>query len=429
MRQLSRWCALALVTLAATFFAGAAPALAATAIVIDADSGKVLYALDPDEGHYPASLVKMMTLYLTFEAVDKGRLRLDQPLPVSASAAGRIPSKLYLARGDSITVEDAILALVTKSANDAASVLAEALGGTESAFARIMTAKGRSLGMGRTTFQNASGLYHRFQYTTARDMARLAQALLEHYPQYYGYFSTPRFTYRGVTYTNHNNLLGRYEGVDGIKTGYLSASGYNLAASVVRDGHRLIGVLLGGTSPSSRDATMAQLFDVAFTRIAVNEYPGGRESPALGLAAAGGLQQGGLAVPRAPLAPAPPVGSLPGDAQWAAQVGAYRDYAGARARLSEAAQVLPLAYREGAEVLLPAVDAVDPLYRVRIGGLTEVQARDACRRLEPRRVPCLVVDPADEPPGLAAATLDGHLPLVELLRLLGPAQDLSGAQP
>ena len=320
MPRLRRWRAFAVAVLAAAVLAAPAAHAVPTAIVVDANTGNVLYALNPDDGRYPASLVKMMTLYLTFDALDEGRLSLEQRLPVSASAAARIPSKLYLAPGDAISVEDAILALVTKSANDAASVLAEALGGSERAFAQMMTAKGRAIGMGRTTFQNASGLHHRFQYTTARDMARLAEALLKDYPQYYGYFSTSRFTYRGVTYTNHNNLLGRYAGVDGTKTGYLRTAGYNLAASVVRGGHRLIGVLLGGSSPSSRDETMAQLFDIAFNRIAALEFPGGRESPALGLAAAGGGSPRGLPAPAPPETPAPALGEAPGSgAEWAVQ--------------------------------------------------------------------------------------------------------------
>ena len=247
---------------------GASPAQAAryTAIVVDANSGKVLFARNADRRHYPASLTKMMTLYLTFEALEKGTIKLSSALAVSRRAAGQTPSKLGLKRGQTIAVEDAILALVTKSANDAATVLAEALGGNEANFAGQMTKKAKLLGMKRTRFRNASGLPNRYQRSTARDMATLALALQRDFPQYYHYFSTREFRYKNRTFTNHNRLLRSYRGADGLKTGYIRASGFNVAFSARRGSRRLIGVVLGGRSPKWRDRKTARLMDIAFRR-------------------------------------------------------------------------------------------------------------------------------------------------------------------
>jgi D-alanyl-D-alanine carboxypeptidase len=237
-------------------------------IIIDADTGRVLYEVNADTRNYPASLTKMMTLYMAFEALEKGKLRLNENLKVSKRASGMAPSKLGLKRGQTIKVKDIILALVTKSANDAAVVLAEALAGTETRFAKRMTAKARELGMSRTNFRNASGLPNRRQLSTARDMAILAQALINRYPKYYHYFSTTNFSYKGRRHRNHNSLLTKYDGTDGIKTGYIRASGFNLVASAVRDGRRIIGVVFGGKSSRSRDKHMAKLLDRGFTRVA-----------------------------------------------------------------------------------------------------------------------------------------------------------------
>jgi D-alanyl-D-alanine carboxypeptidase len=237
------------------------------AIVIDAETGQVIHAENADRQAYPASLTKMMTLYLTFEALDLGKLKLHQKLPVSRRAAGMAPSKLGLRRGQSITVQDAIMALITKSANDAAVVVAEAIGGTESEFAVLMTNKARALGMNSTTFRNASGLPNKGQLTTARDMARLAQALQRHFPEYYKLFSTRSFSYKGRSYPNHNRLLRTYKGTDGVKTGYTHASGYNLVASVVRGDRRLIAVVFGGKTSRSRDKHMMKLLDRGFAEV------------------------------------------------------------------------------------------------------------------------------------------------------------------
>ena len=244
-----------------------AQALQYSSIVIDADSGKVLQADRPDAHNYPASLTKMMTLYLTFEALESKRLRLDQEITVSAHAEAQRPSKLGLGAGETIKVEAAILAVVTKSANDIAVALAEALGGSEAAFAVQMTQKARSLGMTRTTFRNASGLPNDQQMSTPRDLATLGLALIEDWPQYYRYFSRSSFSYNGQTMANHNHLMARYQGMDGIKTGFINKSGFNLVASAVRNGHRLVGVVMGGPSARDRDNRMAALLDAAFRRV------------------------------------------------------------------------------------------------------------------------------------------------------------------
>jgi len=235
-------------------------------IVVDAASGKVLSERHADKALHPASLTKIMTIYMAFDALKSGKLKMRQYLPVSKHAASMVPSKLGLKPGSSIRVDHAIAALVTKSANDVAVILAEAIGGTESNFARIMTAKGRTLGLRRTVFKNASGLHDPLQVSSARDMAILARSMMYYHPEYYKYFSLREFTYAGVTYKNHNHLMGTYEGMDGIKTGYVRASGFNLVASAVRDGHRLIGVVFGGRTSQTRNNHMAMLLDNGFAR-------------------------------------------------------------------------------------------------------------------------------------------------------------------
>ncbi|MDJ0946933.1 MAG: serine hydrolase [Kiloniellales bacterium] len=254
----------------------AAPAQAKYAsVVIDAETGEVLHAKNSNTRNHPASLVKMMTLYMVFDALEKGRLKLNQGLRVSRRAAGMPPSKLGLRRGQTIRVKDAILALVTKSANDVAVVVAESIGGTESQFAQKMTKKARKLGLKRTTFRNASGLPNRRQLSTARDMATLARALIRDFPQYYHYFGTKSFKYRGRRYRNHNKLLRTYAGADGIKTGYIRASGYNLVASSVRNGRRVIAVVFGGKTSRSRNRHTASLLDRGFKRLTLiaKTYP------------------------------------------------------------------------------------------------------------------------------------------------------------
>ena len=228
-------------------------------IVVDARTGKILAAEDPDGLRYPASLTKMMTLYMVFEALESGRITLKTRVPVSANAAKEPPSKLGVRKGSTITVEQGILSLVTRSANDVSTAFAEFLGGTEARFGKMMTSKARQLGMTRTVYHNAHGLPDARQVTTARDQARLGIALREHYPQYYGYFSTRSFTYGKQVIGNHNRLLGSVKGVDGIKTGFTRAAGFNLVTSAKLDGRSIVAVVMGGKSGRSRDNKMRKL--------------------------------------------------------------------------------------------------------------------------------------------------------------------------
>lgn len=230
-------------------------------MVYDVNSGRVLEATNGDALRHPASVTKVMTLYMLFEQLETGRFRLDTELPVSREAASQAPSKLGLRPGDTIAVEDAIKALVTKSANDVAVVVAEAIGGDESRFAAMMTRKARSIGMSRSTFHNASGLPNPNQWTTARDLVTLGRVIQDRFPRYYPYFGTRHFSFEGRGYRNHNRLLGQVEGVDGIKTGYTRASGFNLLTSAKADGRHLITVVLGGRSGRARDAQVASLIE------------------------------------------------------------------------------------------------------------------------------------------------------------------------
>src|SRR3954469_4498566 len=230
-------------------------------IVVDANSGDVLHATNADSLRHPASLTKIMTLYLLFEQLEAGKLRLDSRLEVSEHAAAQAPSKLGLMPGQTIAVEDAIRALVSKWSSVVAVIGAEAIGGDEDTFARMMTRKARALGMNRTVYANASGLPNEDQITTARDQATLGRAIQDRFPRYYRYFATPAFVYRGHAMRNHNKLLGRVEGVDGIKTGYTRASGFNLVSSVRRGSRHIVAVVLGGASGGARDARMRSLIE------------------------------------------------------------------------------------------------------------------------------------------------------------------------
>jgi D-alanyl-D-alanine carboxypeptidase len=240
-----------------------------SALVIDTKSNQVIHADQADELRYPASLTKMMTLYMLFEALERGDVKMSTRMAVSRTAAAQPPSRLGLRRNETISVEQAIEALVTKSANDVAVVVAERLaGGSERAFADKMTTRARSIGMRSTTFRNASGLPNPLQVTTARDMAVLGEALRRDFPQYFNYFELQGMTWKARYNRNHNGLLGRVTGVDGIKTGYTRASGFNLVSSVERNGQRLIAVVMGGESAAARDNQMAHLIEGAYEHLA-----------------------------------------------------------------------------------------------------------------------------------------------------------------
>src|ERR1700710_245887 len=230
-----------------------------SSIIVDGNSGATLSANNPDASRHPASLTKIMTLYLLFERLDAGKLKLDSEMQVSEHASEQAPTKLGLRPGQTIRVEDAIKGLVTRSANDAAVVIAETVAGNEGDFAKQMTRKARALGMTRTVYRNASGLPDSDQVTTARDQSTLGRAIQDRFPRYYRYFSITAFNYHGHSIRNHNRLLGDVEGVDGIKTGYTRASGFNLVTSMRRGNRHLVGVVMGGRSGGSRDATMRSL--------------------------------------------------------------------------------------------------------------------------------------------------------------------------
>jgi D-alanyl-D-alanine carboxypeptidase len=246
--------------------AGALAAPRTAAMAIDANTGAVLHNYSGDEKRYPASLTKMMTLYMTFELIELGRMSYDTKITMTENAAAATPSKLGLKAGSHIRAIDAIKALVTKSANDVAIALAEHISGTESNFARLMTRKARDIGMKSTVFKNASGLPDDEQFTTARDMLTLALRLQDEFPQHYKVFETRSFSYAGKTYRNHNRLLGRYRGVDGIKTGYTRASGFNLVTNVQRDGKHVVAAVFGGKSSRERNARMVSLLNKALTK-------------------------------------------------------------------------------------------------------------------------------------------------------------------
>jgi D-alanyl-D-alanine carboxypeptidase len=393
---------------------GTAFAARYASIIIDSATGEVLHAVNPDRRSFPASLTKLMTLYLVFEALKSKRLLLDQELTVSRLASRRAPSKLGLKKNTKIRVRDIIAAMVTKSANDAATVAAEALAGTEKRFARNMTAKARHLGMSRTTFRNASGLPNRRQISTARDMARLAVALARDFPEYYHQFSLPLFEYKGRRYRNHNRLLKRYRGTDGLKTGYTRASGFNLAVSVARDGRRLVGIVFGGKSARWRDSHMIWLLNQAFASIKAGD------EPPLPLAMAAGDTE----VDSTPEAEA---GSKPGVVRkertrpkagagkrrtrptrtsiaraadrrtnnWGIQIGAYYKYAPAHLAATRAARVVPGLMRTRLSITT-SKGRRKTIYRARLLGMSERKARRACARLKRKKMDCLVLRNGDK---------------------------------
>lgn len=398
-----------------TLFVLMAPAQAKYAsLVLDVDTGKILYSRNADTKNYPASLTKMMTLYMAFEALEKGKLKMNQQLPVSRRASGMAPSKLGLRTGSTIKTKDVIMALVTKSANDAAVVMAEAIGGKETTFARMMTNRAHQLGMKRTTFRNASGLPNRGQLSTARDMATLAIALKRDFPQYYGLFSTKSYTYKNRSYRNHNKLLASYQGTDGVKTGYTNASGFNLVASVVRNNRRLIGVVFGGKTGRSRDRHMKEILDKSFKRVGITQVakapaipkrnplrdtvlvkatPQPQPRPVLAASTHNANLPGQIAAVTAPRSTSQVINAPITD--WGIQVGAFKKYEPAKMAADQAlAQITT--QPNGTEVHIQQVDKADgSLYRARLKGLDEVAARNACRELKEQRMSCVAV-----PPGL-----------------------------
>lgn len=398
-------------------------------IILDATSGRELSSDQPDQLRHPASLTKLMTIYLTFSALDSGRLSLGDGLAVSLNALNAPPTKMGLPPGGTVSVRDATMALVTRSANDAAVVLAEALGGDEATFAQMMTSKARQLGMSQTVFRNASGLPDREQVTTARDMARLGYALMRDFPHYYPVFSVQSWPYRGRTLENHNRMLGTYDGADGLKTGYTRASGFNLVMSAVRDNRRLIGVVMGGDSAGQRDRIMAVLMDQGFAtastmrlspwtsmrKPASARYTSANFDPSLVLpestprlvaktqpfagftaaaapppAATQRAEQrvAGLAVPPPAEGSAAPNG--PSIGSWVIQVGSFNDAQAAQLALERASSALA-----DMRSLTATVDEVQmaskTFHRARLTNLSQTQAVDGCKRLEKKKIYCAAI--------------------------------------
>jgi D-alanyl-D-alanine carboxypeptidase len=360
------------------------------ALVIDASTQRVLLDRNADETMYPASLAKMMTLYLVFEAIEDGRLDLDDKFKATQNAAAQPPTKVGIRAGQTIKVRDAILALITRSANDIATVIAESLGGTEAKFAKMMTRKARELGMDHTVFRNASGLPDPAMVTTARDMIRLAVALKRDFPREYKFFSTRSFTWKGATYRNHNHLLGSYKGMDGLKTGFTRAAGWNLAASAERGGQRVVAVILGGQSRVWRDQTMASLLDDGFKRAVAVDAPLPGDKPVVAavnspaLPAAPPTIETILAEVGAGESEEPPGG-------WGIQVGAYASAESASRALVFAESLLPPAFHAAVALVIEVQDLGAPLYRARYVGVDRTAATQACAVLDARGQPCAVV--------------------------------------
>ena len=409
------------------------------AIVVDAESGEVLFARRADNPRYPASITKVMTLYMTFEALADGRIKLDDMITVSPRAASQPPSKLGLAAGQRISVDDAIRSLAVRSANDIAVAIAEHVGGSEARFAAMSTLRAQELGMTQSRFVNPHGLPDSRQISSARDLAILSRAVMRDYPQYYHYFGQHHWVYNGRQYGNTNGLLHSGNGYDGIKTGFTNASGYNLAASAVRDGRRIITVVLGGRSSRTRNAHVAELMNTGFEverRRAAGEpiqvaqaffesrgYGIGSNTPApvqyASLDTAAGDEEpstttavaftsapadtsrvtsssgsftaalNGTPSEQAALRPAREAEPARSSGTWAVQVGAFRDRNVADNWLTEVNRRFRSQF-SGAE---HAVQVAGEWYRSRFTGLTEDGARAACAALAERRVTCMVVRP------------------------------------
>ncbi len=356
------------------FSAEAAKRRTTSSIVIDALSGEVISSHNANESRYPASLTKLMTLYITFNALDDGSLKLDDDLKISRFAANREPSRLGLKAGKTIKVKDAIMALIIKSANDCASVLAEALGGTEENFAKIMTQTAKDLGMKNTTFKNASGLPNRAQKTTARDMAILGSAVYHHFPEYYDMFSATSFKYDGRTYYTHNHLLKKFKGADGMKTGYTAAAGYNIVTSAERDGRRVIAVTMGHNSVKERDYKVAQL--MASGLKSLNQ----KTSSAHRLVAK-------LEIPSFA-----DNNSDSQDDTWAIQIGAFSNYIKARNYALDVQSRLHLPYISKTEINVePASHGAAIVYRSQLTGFAKNEADKTCYRLKRANKSCIVV--------------------------------------
>jgi len=391
------------------------------AFVVDGNTGVVLHSRRSQAERHPASLTKMMTLYLLFQAIEEGEIGLNDQIRVSANAASAPPSKLGIAAGSTLSVENAIRALVIKSANDIAVAVGERLSGTESRFSQHMTTRGEELGLSTTVFRNASGLPNAEQITTARDMARLAFALQRDFPQFFHYFQETSFTWGETTFQNHNSLVGRVEGVSGLKTGYIRSSGFNLVVTAERGDHNLVAVVLGGPTAASRDAHAEELLEAAFTSLERREDTrlfAELSSPRLNPV----RQQDAIANDVAALNLNPPIemgsaqsapsvrilledessnpqtqdtstsGQRTRSGHWSIQVGAYNTADAARDRLDQLAST-----SNTLSLAQPAARSVEingrRLWRARFETLTAIDAQRACDLLSSLNEPCYTVAP------------------------------------
>ncbi len=376
-----------------------------SSIVIDADTGAVLHESNADASRYPASLTKMMTLYMLFEAIEQRKMTLDTRMQVSVHAASMPQTNIGLRTGDSISVRDAIPALIVRSANDVAAVVAEALGSSEANFGRMMTDKARKLGMHSTTFRNASGLPNGEQKTTARDLVTLSARLMKDFSNHYHYFSTRSFNYKGTIYRSHNRMVSNTPGVDGMKTGFIRASGFNVATSAKRGDRRVIAVVMGGQTAAARDQHMAQLLDRSFNQGGRASELASNNSNTRTVPVAALKTSASTAVPKPSPVPKnipvrvvsqqtaqPAVNARPQKVamlendSWAVQIGSYHEPDRAHAQAQAAARWIP------GEVMVTEVEISNrKLYRARLVGLQESQARTACQNLARHGMGCLVV--------------------------------------
>jgi D-alanyl-D-alanine carboxypeptidase len=353
-----------------------------SSIVTDYESGEVMYENHADKLTYPASLTKIMTLMILFDAIEEGRVSFNTMMNVSKYASSQMPTKLYLKAGQRISVRDSILALITKSANDAAVVIAEHLSGSEAAFAKKMNVKAREFGMYNTHFKNASGCPDMQQRTTARDMSRMSMALIEKYSKYYDLFKTESFVYRGVRHKNHNRLLGALDGVDGIKTGLTDASGFNLAASCVRDGKRVIAVVMGGKSSQARDSLASQLINAGFSsdyNLYEKKYPG--------LIDASYNNNSCETKTKARLVSTSKRESVAAQKKWVIQVGAHKSYDMAQDATIKGLMALSNNYNVQAKVLK---QPAKKRYRALLSIAGKENAINACKMLKKNGITCIV---------------------------------------
>lgn len=359
------------------------PAKASTSsITIDAATGRVLSSSAADTLRYPASLTKVMTLYITFDALEKGIIKLNDKLPVSRNAANRSPSKLGLRAGSKIDVKTCIMAVIVKSANDCATVLAEGLGYTEENFAKTMTRVSHELGMKNTTFKNASGLPNRQQKTTARDMALLAAAMYHHFPEYYKWFSAKSFSYNGQKIYTHNHLLKNFEGADGLKTGFTNASGYNIITSAERDGQRVIAVTMGHNTAKLRDKQVAQMMNKGLSKLALNQKVNNANMYAQ-------LEEPKPSQSQAEQSVAE--NETSDENQWGIQVGAFSNYTKARNYALEIHKAVSKKYADKSIDIEPVANGSAVVYRSKIVGFDKNDAADACKGLKKSNKSCIVV--------------------------------------